>query len=207
MKNKLFLVVLAMLMVFGLAVSAQAGPSFDFLIFGDGSVFQDGNTLYGSEITVFGFSASGTNNDGFFTPEGLFLNFQADLGQAGGYIGITYNEPVAALSAVADGDCYDKLIMIGHFLDTPFAPQVTLPFNDQSVFSAVFKDCKPNCRFDEYFGISSEGWSGLINLTFNVKTGAVGSGDVTNTPIPGSLVLLGSGLMGLVGIGIRRKSA
>ena len=31
--------------------------------------------------------------------------------------------------------------------------------------------------------------------------------DVVPTPIPGSLVLLGSGILGIVGIGIRRKSA
>ena len=87
-----------------------------------------------------------------------------------------------------------------------FAPMVTPAFRSISAFIAPFDDTKGGALLAA-FGIPAEGWAGLINLSFNTGSHTAASGDVLNTPIPGSLLLLGSGIMSLVGIGVRRKSA
>jgi hypothetical protein len=85
------------------------------------------------------------------------------------------------------------------------------------ITGAVFQDSK-NEELCRYFGIDpGTPWGGEMNLSFipsgNVTPpGAfcsqiVGSGDLLNTPVPvpASVILLGSGLLGLVGFGLRRK--
>ena len=79
MKNKLFLVVLAMMMVFGLAVSAQASASFDFNIFqGDGSVLVASIILLPALISRFMHFQPWVLNDGVYPGEGLLLEFPSN---------------------------------------------------------------------------------------------------------------------------------
>jgi hypothetical protein len=200
MKKTLCLLAMVMMLVVGMTVNESAGMKIDFVILGGGEVNLTDTTITGIDIPVYAVIATGTPlNPGMIIfsdagPSGyeVFLDFEATLGAAGG--SITVSSPA-----------FPTPFLVGTFLDNPYAPMVTPEFMDISIFAAPFVDTKGSAILLT-FGIPAEGWAGLINLSFDTSTGIAASGDVINTPIPGSLVLLGSGLMGLVGIGVRRKS-
>ncbi len=86
-----------------------------------------------------------------------------------------------------------------------------------NVAAAGFQDTKAPALV-EYFGIpAGTPFIGSFNLSFNTEAGQVppgsfasvtmGSGNLFNVPvpIPPSLLLLGTGLVGLMGLGYRRK--
>ena len=198
MKKTLCLLAMALMLVVGMTVNASAGMTIDFVVIGGGTVTVTGNTITGSEIPVFALVATGTPlNPGtyFFSDLGyqVFLDFEATLGAAGGSITVA-------------SSMFTEPFLTGSFLDAPFAPMVSPPFSGVSGFLAPFRDTKGEALMDA-FGVPGEGWAGLINLTFNTSTNIAASGDVINTPIPGSLLLMGSGVLGMLGIGVRRKSA
>ncbi|OGP70674.1 MAG: hypothetical protein A2Y80_09880 [Deltaproteobacteria bacterium RBG_13_58_19] len=88
------------------------------------------------------------------------------------------------------------------------------------IAGAAFQDTK-NADLLTLFGLSglaSLQWDGNFNISFIATTNptthsfgtanslAVYSGDLTNTvPVPATVLLLGSGLLGLVGLGFRRR--
>jgi hypothetical protein len=188
---------LALMLGGALTVSAQAEMTLDFLIpntpGGAGTILLGGGTITGSNIPVVSVS-------GFDTPlkditilalTNTFLNFQATLGGAAvtDYITITSGA---------------QTYMTGSFKDAPFAS----PAGKFRAFIADFDDTKPASDVQAYFGFAPDmKWAGFINLSFNSLTGKALSGDVINTaPIPGSLLLLGSGIIGLAVTGRRKKT-
>ena len=232
MMKKICLLVLALMMVFAMAISAQAAFTIDLNIAAvqtGASVTFTGNNLLGSGIVIDKITGLDTplhsGNAGALTSTNGLWNFtapqltssslghwlfQSNLGTStlnisGNFVngGTTITNPVpltpngAWLSAAVD--------------------QIALGGNNY-VVSGVFNDTKSSDLL-AYFGIPA----GTENATFffgitlpaGLASGAQftslseSSGDINqNTaPIPGSLLLLGSGIMGLVGIGIRRKSA
>ena len=88
-----------------------------------------------------------------------------------------------------------------------------------NVAIAGFTDCKTTDLFTllGLTGLSTTGWDGNMNLSFTASgrpgnsfcSYAIGSGDVVNNspvPLPPSMLLLGSGLLGLVALRGRRKA-
>jgi hypothetical protein len=101
-----------------------------------------------------------------------------------------------------------RTLLTGTFTGTPGISNVSGQF---STFNASFIDTKPDAYVAAYFGFETGvNFTGSLTLDFDNSKLRLNTldGSVHNfAPIPGSLVLLGSGLLGLVGIGVRRKSA
>lgn len=189
---------LALMIGGALTMSAQADMTLDFLIpntpGGAGTILLGGGTITGSNIPVVSVSGTGTplNTDTTLALTDTFLNFQATLGGAA----------VTDFIAITSGA---QTYMSGTFKDAPIVVPSSGKFR---AFIADFDDSKPVSDVQAYFGFAPDiQWAGFINLSFNTLTGKALSGDVINTaPIPGSLILLGSGIIGLVGVGRRKKS-
>jgi hypothetical protein len=73
-----------------------------------------------------------------------------------------------------------------------------------------------NSTLAGYYGVPTTGWSGNFNIGFNAAgtpPGAfsstnVSSGDViTSVPEPSSLAIAGLGALGMIGVGLRRRTA
>lgn len=96
---------------------------------------------------------------------------------------------------------------------------VTDVFGDFNIAGGLFQDTKNPCLVEYFFGQNPPpSFDGFINVGFTaagVPPGsfftadreAVGSGDLQNypVPLPPTALLLGSGLLGLLGFGLRRK--
>jgi hypothetical protein len=101
-----------------------------------------------------------------------------------------------------------RTLLTGTFTGTPGISNVSGQF---STFNGSFIDTKPDTIVAAYFGFApGDNFTGSITLDFTNTKLRLNTldGSVHNyAPIPGSLLLMGSGLLGLFGIGIRRKSA
>jgi hypothetical protein len=189
---------LALMLGGAMTISAQADMTLDFLIpntpSGAGTIVLGGGTITGSGIPVVSVSGTGTpfNADTILPLTNTFLNFQATIG------GAVATDFITITSGA-------QTYMTGTFKDAPIVVPSSGKFR---AFIADFDDTKPVSDVQAYFGFAPNmQWEGFINLSYNSLTGKALSGDVVNyTPIPGSLLLLGSGIIGLVGVGRRKKS-
>jgi hypothetical protein len=197
--KKLFMLALALMMVFGMAVSAQAHVILDFEIpansgFLGGSFTFDTatNTYSGSNITVaevYGILTPLNTGSSLFIGDDAVLNFA-----------FSATDNFITISSKSGGLNY---------LEGTFIPGTLEIFNNRT-FQAEYIDTKPNTDVADYFGYSTAfQFSGFMTMDFIafLDTGNTLDGSIHNAPIPGSLVLLGSGILGIFGIGLRRKSA
>ena len=209
MKKKIWWVALAFMMVLALGVSKQAfsnSTELDFEIpaysgTNGGSVSVVGGVITGSNIPVYsvtGFSTGLPDGSTLIFPTDTILDFTATLGSAGGSI-IINSKSLGSL-------------MTGNFIIFDgTGPTVSPQAGDVSIFDASFQDTKGSFVL-AFFGLSSNlNWNGAINLSFidDLKGHNTRSGDVNNVgngvPIPGSLLLFGSGIFGLAGLRRFRK--
>jgi hypothetical protein len=114
-----------------------------------------------------------------------------------------------------------------NLLGTPSVPLVVVTGNGNTgTVSMSLIDIK-GCLLANYFGYDPQNpFTGTLSLIFQAPSGSlnggafqsssIGSGNLINipetpfppgAPIPGSLLLLGSGIITMLGIGIRRKNA
>jgi hypothetical protein len=231
MRQKICLLALALMMVFASVVAVQA-QTLDFSIFSpyQGSIAFDGvigHPLVGTNILV----SSVTGFDTLINPDVTLpiTNGRLDFttgGCLGNFIGIyffdTTGGSLTIRGDIAQGQGTENLLTSTSFV-VPSLPIVAVgPFGRGGTVVMSFTDTKA-LDLVNYFGESNTGPNaGNLNLSFlgaiNFNTVAafsstrVLSGDVWNVlgasgaPIPGSLLLLGSGIVGLAGIGLRRKS-
>lgn len=189
-----------------------------------------GNALIGTDVNVYNLFASTPLNSGLYTVLSGKLNFSTgnyidnsnarwnfgpggDLtltGDVGYYVGSTWNSVSGGHTTLGSGTFTSATIVTGGYvagLDRTFL--VTI---------AGFQDEK-NDTLETYLGIpTTANYLGNLNLSFYV-TGdkspgdafdaigsQVGSGNFINSvPLPASVLLLGTGLLGLVGLGWRRS--
>jgi hypothetical protein len=220
--KKLFMLALTLLMVAAMAISAQAVPTIDFDMSPStpGTIVFNGTTLVGTDIQVDSVTGLDTNaNDGVTFPitNGL-LSFKLDnfVGLGDGEYEFGFSGNITITGGV-NGGAADIVLLQSTSLAGPSTPHVAITSSGGTVLFNFF-DIKDSDLLS-LFGTTGNFWKGNINLSFAVEDGInpdevtkftssfIGSGDVINTPIPGSLLLLGTGLLGIFGIGIRRKSA
>jgi hypothetical protein len=223
--RKVLILVTALMMVMMMALSAQAEALLDF----DMSPPTAGTISYGGGASVLsGHNISVDTVTGINTPlhNGVTLTIVGGemFFETGPFVGLGTGEYEFSIGngflnifgAIPGIGLANTQLLSGFPLIGPSDPHVAItPAGGTVLFN--FADEK-NIDLLAYYGLTSS-VSGSLNLSFAVTGGinpnvataftssTILSGDVVNTPIPGSLLLLGSGIMGVVGIGIRRKSA
>jgi hypothetical protein len=216
------------LMIGVAATAVQAEMMLDFLIdnnsYGTGTLTDSLGVATGTDIVVR--SVSGWN-----TPLGsgttltltdltypnpspvpsflTVLNFQVHynaLGTAGDFISITKVDPSNTANVL-------ETYLITAAPSKITSAGVVPPSGPDRIFYAAFLDLKPTTpdnAVNTTFGLNDAKynfeWTGFLHVDFNKGSRVSFSGEVMNTPIPGSLLLLGSGILGLVGIGIRKRA-
>jgi hypothetical protein len=144
-------------------------------------------------------------------PLSSYISTEWDFGGgASSFIQITGAVPAAGITDPS------TVLLLGTF-DLAKVIYIANDFFTFNVAAAGFQDVKDRTLL-EYFGIKAgTPLIGSFNLSFNTEAGqtppgafesrTMGSGNLFNVPvpIPPSLLLLGTGLVGLVGLGYRRK--
>lgn len=219
-----------------LAISGQAGMVIDFDVLGpNGSITFAGGTnnpLIGTDIPidwVAGLRTPMHSSPPSYPITGGLLNFKT--GNFAAYYGPpaqSFLQPTWAFygggeltitGTVWDGlipVAQDALVFNGYFQSA--SVQAT---NDVFMIAmAIFTDSK-NADLLAFFGVPwaiGQPLPGLLNLSFMgsgsgggaITSSSIVSGDVANSipiPAPATLLLLGSGLLGLVGLRYRRRKA
>jgi hypothetical protein len=203
---KIFSVLVLSLFIVG---SAQAAMFLDFYVEttipNPSTVIVNAGVITGTNIPVTHVYGVGTPafpaGDDFALPAGTVLNFVATIG---GTAATDY------IKIVNGADTF----MTGTFTDLPDAPYVNSPGYFRA-FVGNFENAI-NSAVKDHFGLTgSETWEGQMALLFlggfpnYALSGNIGmkSGDgPPGTPIPGSVLLLGSGLIALVGAGVRKRA-
>lgn len=229
-KRKLFSLLVALIFLL-FASSAMASYVIDFSIVPDssdtGMISYDGtNGLVGSNIDVDQVSLLGggpvhslTNGIlNFNTGDLISYNPSGSIGRewtfgGGGFITITADVDGQTGVVLLDGEWISaKVIELNSAGDLKLEVAVggfTDEKNKWLLYELGLLDYDPSC-YDQFKGP----FSGSLNLSFTIidtdlsetfESCVIGSGDIHNTPvpIPGAVWLLGSGIIGL--IGVRRK--
>jgi len=206
------LILFTMFFAFG-SGSAQAGFIMDFDVNyvpgGPGTISFNGTTLSGTLIPVDNLvtSSGGT----YPTLAGAHLDFSAPAAYSGGVWNITSPGSVTLTGGIgapiniANGT---QLITNGILTSATVIPTGSA---FKFLISEFTDDKDP--ALAGFFGQPATGWNGIVNISFmatpdsqhKFTSSTILSGNVVNTvPVPASLLLLGSGLVGLVGLG-RKK--
>jgi len=228
MRKIAIIAALALVLCGAFSLSAQATATLDFncspATAGSISFGGPGTALVGTDIQVDSITGIGTPlNDGvtLIITDGV-LNFNTGI-----FTGLGEGEydfaAGGSITLTGTTDHGSGLLLSGTFVSSPSVPHVVIGTGGGTVVGN-FTDEK-NLDLITFFGLSpADGYAfigGKINLAFSTASAInpetatafssqdVLSGDITNIaspiPIPPSMVLLGSGLLGLVGFGIRRK--
>jgi hypothetical protein len=218
--KKIFPALVLLLFFFFFAVGTAAAASTTVLGFDInfpptvGSIsYTSGSPLIGGNIKVD--SVTG-NNGHTLDIQGGYLNFET--GPFDGF----YNTVVGPVWHFTGGGSLTingKIPLLG--INDPVDLVYDGLFESVSVIGtgALFKFLisqftdKKNELLAGYFGVPEEGWSGMMNISFMAAQGQddswystmIISGNVVNSvPVPAPLLLLGSGLAGLLAMG-RKK--
>jgi hypothetical protein len=219
-------VALALLLFGAFALSAQATTKIDF----DMAAPTSGTISYGGGET----SISGTNIQvdtvvGVDTP----LNSGTVLTLTNGLLGFTTGNYIAGESTGTQAAFGPGTLTLSGTINFPSSPgpgpvtdtwitgtfqraYVNWAGNTGRIYATGFTDTKGEELVEFYFGenFSLVNWEGFVNLSFDASqfpptgftTTSLGSGDVANyVPLPPTALLLGGGLLGLVGLGWRRR--
>jgi hypothetical protein len=229
MKNKILLVFMAMTMVFAMAVAAQAQIIIDLEIAPiqtGASVSFLGNNLVGFNLVIDKITGINTplhagNADALTSNNGLW-NFTAPKLTATPPDHWLFQNDLGSTSLAVTGD-FTNATTLGSVTDpVPFIAaswisaevhKIVGSANSYAV-TGVFTDFK-SLDLLNYFGVPNDKMTATFTFGITLPFGivppdqftslTVQSGDITQTPIPGSLLLLGSGLLGLVGLRVRRS--
>ena len=199
-------ILLILTLIMALCVPAQAAI-LDFIIqpptAGIISYAGDDSPLLGSLIEVDGVVGLDTplHNNTFLPLSNTFLNFTTGNFDSAG----TNNW-------VFQGG--GSITVTGLLAGTFTSAEVVTTGDSFKVVIAGFTDTKTG-EILSYYGVGSSGWIGGLNLSFAAAGDPPGafastnifSGNVVNTPLPPTLLLLGTGLLGIVGLGFRRKKS
>jgi hypothetical protein len=180
-----------------LAPAMASAAVFDFQVgTPGGSIYMDSFTgdLVGQDIPIAGFTRDGGPTIGL---TGIFLQFlglaldPAVPGKfAGGYI------------SIADLSGFSPLLMFGSLGSASLTGSAEEGFLARGSF---LSQLDPIVDGSLFFG--ERNYSGTFEIAFGFdEAGApvITSGRVTAVPEPGTMLMLGSGLIGLVGFGRRR---
>lgn len=156
-----------------------------------------------------------SNPDTVISCDGCVLNFETGAHTGGWNFASGGNISIVG-GAAAAGIGGGETLLSGTFLSaTTF--DVGGGFFNFKIAGASFTDEKHEDLLD-YFGMPAGDYLGGLNISFSTfgipavgaafTTYALFSGDIVNTavPVPASVMLFGSGLLGLVGIARRRKA-
>jgi hypothetical protein len=119
-----------------------------------------------------------------------------DIYNANGGGAYTYNPNVNVQIATV-GDNYGFAGLGGGSV-TAIGPSSTMPYYQYQVTTGIWED--------DPFATMTFLW-GTATCANDILTGQVGGGGTPNVPIPPSVLLLGSGIVGMIGLGWRRRQA
>ena len=183
-----------------------------------GMITDDMGEVYGSNIAIGAMEVHGSMYDGVYIAEAT-LSFDTSSNYIeifGSVFGLHMLNGIATTSDIID-PCYMDPFCIDPGPGTPPAPLLHGYINDFSftrdehgneIFSASGVDYK-----DPYLlhalGIDPNIQWGFFGFSIESANGYIISTDIVNTavPVPAAVWLFGSGLLGLVGIARRKKTA
>ena len=231
-RSTAFVAVLALLVT--VAGSAAQAASLQFNLTAaqtTGTVSYAGGTnpLVGTAIGIADIIGLGTSaNDGITaTCSNCQLSFMT--GNYTGFAGDTWDfDPDGSVSIVGGVDFPDATPDITDGTTLLSGSFTTAQLHDHSIFepgefhlhldAATFTDTK-NSAMTDFYGLPGGQYIGGMTITFQTSTGItpetaftsdiLNSGSVVNqpVPIPAAVWLFGSGLLGLIGVTGRRKTA